>query len=154
MEEKPKTPPIEEKEFLYGVKVVDIGDLRVARGLSRRPYSSCCHYRMVYDGQERRVWCKDCEQDVEAFDAFKLLVENIASEYRKLNRLREEIEEAKEHTLHLIAAKEVEKVWRGRKMAPTCPHCKGGLLPEDFVNAGRTSAEFERKRRKQKAGGE
>ena len=44
-----KTPPIVEQEYLSGLKVVDIGDLRVARGMSRRPVSTCHHRPLVYD---------------------------------------------------------------------------------------------------------
>lgn len=47
--------PIEPHEYLYGVKVVQIEDLRVARGLTRRPVSSCRHRKMVYDDKERRI---------------------------------------------------------------------------------------------------
>lgn len=67
--------PIIEPGFLGGVKVVTIGDLRVARGLSRRPYSSCSHRALIYDQSERRIWCQDCEKDVDHFAAFIHLVE-------------------------------------------------------------------------------
>jgi hypothetical protein len=39
-----------------------------------------------------------------------------------------------EHSVISRAAKEVDKVWRSRHMAPCCPHCKTALLPEDFAN--------------------
>ena len=47
--------PIEPQEYLSGPTVVDIGDLRVARGLSRRPFSGCAHHSLVYDNKERRI---------------------------------------------------------------------------------------------------
>jgi hypothetical protein len=63
--------PIEPLDYLYGVKVVDIGDARVKRGKSRRPIGTCPHKSMHYDQEERRVWCADCEATLEAFDAFR-----------------------------------------------------------------------------------
>lgn len=41
--------PIEPQDYLYGTKVVQIEDLRVARGMTRRPVSSCRHRKLVYD---------------------------------------------------------------------------------------------------------
>src|SRR5690606_34525923 len=80
-----KRPPIEPLDYISGVKVVDIGDIRVARGMSRRPASSCKHHHLHYDTAERRIWCRDCETDVEAFDSFKMLVERFHEVQQKLD---------------------------------------------------------------------
>lgn len=144
-----KDPPIEEQPFLGGVRVVDFGDIRVARGLSRRPYTGCKHAALVYDDRERRIWCKDCETNIEAFDGFKALVQNFAEANAEFEKIREAALSAQEHNLHLLAAKNLEKAWRGRVMAVACPHCRGGLLPEDFARGVKSmvSAEIERQRR-------
>lgn len=127
-----KDPPIIEQEFLGGVKVVDIGDYRVSRGFSRRAYTSCSHKQMVYDLQERRVWCKDCESNIDSFDAFESIVKHFDFQNKFIKRERQEIEAAKAHSLISIASKILDKAWRRKKTAPCCPHCKKGLLPEDF----------------------
>ena len=127
-------PPIDEQEFRAGVRVVDIGDYRVARGLSRRSKSACPHHRMVYDQNERRVWCKDCECDVEPFDAFKSIAEHFSRQTGILQGRLATIKEAESHALISIAAKVIDKAWRSKKMVPVCPHCKTGLLPDDFKN--------------------
>ena len=124
-----KTPPIEEQEWLTGPKVVDIGDIRVARGLSRRPVTMCRHRRLVYDLKERRIWCRDCENDVEAFDAFQIIVGQWWSAHDELDRQRREIDQAKEANLVRIAAKRMDDLWRRKNTAPACPHCSRGLLP-------------------------
>lgn len=144
-----KDPPIEAPGFTCGVNIIDFGELRISRGLSRRPFSMCRHINMVYDSNERRIWCKDCESNVEAFDAFTGLVENIQIAYDRVNKDRELVNEAKSHNLHLLATKNIEKAWRGRTVAIQCPHCRGGLLPEDFLSPylEGISAEIERKRR-------
>ncbi len=145
-----KTPPIEPLQYLSGVKVVDIGDLRVARGMSRRPTSVCKHDRLHYDTHERRVWCPDCESDVEAFDAFMQLVGQFHRAADSLREREAKVREAEQHSLISIAAKNVDKAWRSR-MIPGCPHCRQPLFPEDFKKSpgtayGRDYAEAMRRR--------
>jgi len=145
-----KDPPIQEQNFLYGIRVVDIGDYRVSRGLSRRASSSCPHHRMVYDKSERRIWCKDCETDVEPFDAFRFLAEHFSSQTDKLNRREQEIKAAENYRIISLAGKALDKAWRSKKMVPMCPSCKAGLFPEDFKNGcallGRDYAMAQRKK--------
>lgn len=145
-----KDPPIQEQEFLGGVKVIDIGDIRVARGLSRRPFSSCQHRQLVYDKNERRIWCKDCEKNIEAFDAFEQLVANFHAKADELERRAQKIEEAEAHQIIRIAAKRLDEIYRRKRMVPACPHCSGGLLPEDVPHIGTVSREWELVRRKRK----
>ena len=125
--------PIEPQYFLHGPKVVDIGDLRVARGMTRRPQSSCRHARLVYDAGERRVWCQDCETEVEAFDAFVQVVGHFSAAQGKIERRRQELAEAEVFALRSRAAKRMDEYWRSHSMAPLCPHCSGAILPEDVV---------------------
>ncbi len=134
MDDVPKTPPVVPQEYLHGTTVVDIGDIRVARGMSRRPYSSCKHKHLVYDDRERRIWCQDCERDIEPFDAFKRLVEHNAAAWAKIERRMKEVEAAEAATLRSRAAKALDDVWRRRNMVPVCPTCTQGLLPEMFAN--------------------
>lgn len=144
--------PIEPQAYMYGIKVVDIGDLRVARGKTRVPAKSCRHQRMVYDEAVRRVYCEDCEQDVEPFDAFVLLVQQHDSAWKKIQRASNEASEAAKFQLRSRAAKVIDQVWRSRNMVPNCPHCREALLPEDILEVGfsRTSAELARKKRERR----
>ncbi|UAN04419.1 hypothetical protein [Achromobacter mucicolens] len=140
--------PIVPMEYLYGVKVVDIGDLRVARGMSRRVASVCRHLRLAFDTSERRVYCQDCEQDVEPFDAFLQLVER----HHHLEAKAEKISQDAAHTVISRAAKRIDEAWRSKKMAPCCPHCKAAILPEDVVNGlSKTNKEWEVRRRASQA---
>ena len=153
MTEPPKDPPIEPMAFLGGVKVIDIGDLRVARGLSRRPASSCRHRRLHYDTKERRIWCADCEQNIEAFDAFELLCGQFHEASTQLKRRSDELAAAETHQLRSLAARQLDMAWQKRRMVPACPCCGQGLFPEDFkdgimASLGREYAEAQRRRRK------
>lgn len=145
--------PIEPLSFVAGVTVVDIGDIRVARGLARRPSSACTHRALRFDRNERRVWCADCEKTVEAFDAFVLLVEQFANAAAEATRREERVAEAEAHQIVSIAAKTMDKAWRSRSMIPVCPHCRTGLFPEDFKSEpAMVSREFAGARRKKETG--
>ncbi|MHC2144085.1 hypothetical protein [Pseudomonas sp. 210_17 TE3656] len=125
--------PIEPQEWTYGVKVVQIEDLRVARGLTRRPASTCRHKNLVYDDKERRVWCSDCEAEVEPFDAFMGLVQVFSAGTNRINRRAAELAEAEKFQIRSRAAKVMDEAWRSKTMAPLCPHCNTAILPEDVV---------------------
>jgi hypothetical protein len=127
-----RDPPIEEPGYIAGVSVVDIGDVRVARGLTRRHHSSCRHLSLVFDNAERRVWCKDCERDVEPFDAFTILVANYSNALDAIKRREAIVSEAEKFQIRSIAAKNIDQAWRHRTMVPACPHCHHGLFPENF----------------------
>ena len=128
----PRTPPIEPLDYIGGVKVVDIGDLRVARGKTRRPFSVCRHRQLRYDTAERRIWCADCETDVESFDAFVSLVEQFNKAVNDIKDRQEKLTSAEEFKARTLAGKALDIAWRSRNMVPACPHCGNGLFPEDF----------------------
>ena len=122
--------PIEPQEYLYGPKVVQIEDLRVAQGLTRRPHSSCSHRQLVYDDNERRIWCQDCETEVEAFDAFLQLCGVFQKAKSDIDRRRQKLAEAEAFQVRRRAAKVLDEAWRSRTMAPLCPHCHSAILPD------------------------
>lgn len=126
--------PIEPQDFLYGVKVVQIEDLRVARGMTRRPASACNHKKLVYDDKERRVWCSDCEAEVESFDAFVGVVALFSAAANRIKRRETELADAEKFQIRSRAAKVMDDAWRSTKTAPCCPHCNTAILPEDVAN--------------------
>lgn len=143
--------PIEPMEFSAGVKVVSLADVRVARGQTRVPRQTCRHSNMVYDERERRIWCEDCESDVDVFDAYVRLIECHDSAWKKIERAWKEAKEACDFQLRSRAAKYMDKIWRGRRMVPNCPHCGEGLLPEDVLRLkSASSAELTRRKRSRK----
>lgn len=125
--------PIEPQNYIYGVNVVQIEDLRVSRGLTRRPTSSCNHQKLVYDHHERRIWCSDCETEVEAFDAFEGLVSMFSAAAGRIKRRETELAEAEQFQARSRATKVMDEAWRSTKTAPLCPHCNTAILPEDVV---------------------
>lgn len=143
--------PIDPQDYLYGVKIVQIDDLRVARGLTRRPKTSCRHRYVVYDQAERRVWCKDCESEVEPFDAFINVVEVWAAARDNHKRRERELAEAEAFNIISRASKVFDTVWRSKRSVPLCPHCHAAILPGDVVGGVSTaSRQLVEQRRKNK----
>lgn len=130
--------------------VIDLAGVRVSRGHTPGGHS-CQHANLAYAPHERRVYCQDCKRTVEAFDAFMTLVRNFDAMVRRAQAVQREADEARSAHLHLIAAREAESIWRGRR-AVTCPHCRGGILPEDVTGgrSGWTRREDELKRREKR----
>lgn len=124
--------PITPTDFVGGVTVIDFGDMRVARGLPRRPHRCCEHRSVVYSTTERRIWCKNCEKDIEPFDAFELIIKQYDSATKQATRLLNEAREAQENTLISIASKKVDAAWRKRKMLPLSPCCGAVMFPENY----------------------
>jgi hypothetical protein len=145
--------PIEPADYIRGVKVVQIEDLRVARGKTRRPRSTCRHLSVTYDQDERRIWCADCESEVDPFDGFLNIVEYFDAAFNNLKRRLEKVQEAEQFSVRSRAAKTMDKYWRSTKKAPCCPHCRMALLPEDVVGKRLPviGKEFELARRKASA---
>lgn len=142
--------PIEPAEFAQGATITHIGDIRIARGLTRVPHTNCQHRQLVYDQTERRVYCQDCESDVDSFDAFLQLVHQHEQAWRAIRKAHRETQDALKHSLHSRAAKAMDDQWRRHKTVPACPHCHEGLLPEDFTDTRLTtvSREITQQRRK------
>ena len=146
MTDKPITPAPNHK-------VVNINKMRLARGFTKRPYRTCKHMDLTYDTSERRIWCNDCEQNIEAFDVVVTMADHIGNAWAKINRAETEVAEAVSHNIRLIAARAMDKEWQSRSMVPCCPHCSRGLLPDDFRSGarGRVSKKLEVERRKKEA---
>lgn len=130
----PPDEPIDPQVYSAGVTVVDIGDIRVARGKTRRPRSTCRHLNMTYDQNERRVYCHDCEKDVDPFDAFVSLTESWDAAEKKLRRRTQKITEAETFIIRRRAAKVMDEAWRKKETVPACPHCKEAILPGDVTD--------------------
>lgn len=62
---------------------------------------------MRYDYRERRIWCADCEKNIEAFDAFEMLVTYFSETERKLDRRAEQLAEAEKFQTRTLAARQI-----------------------------------------------
>jgi hypothetical protein len=131
----------------YSSPVIDFGDIRIAHGLTRHPYRVCEHKGLTYSTHERRVWCSDCERTIDGFDAFMVVVNHFHTMERAARSALARAKEAEGKTLVRRAAKWLDRVW-GRKMLPVCPRCGRGITPEEMLQCGQVSLEYEAMRRK------
>jgi hypothetical protein len=144
--------PVSKVDFLHGVKVVDIGDMRVSRGMTRRSRATCRHLHLTYCDTERRIFCDDCQQTITGYDAFISMVEFFDRQIQHLKAIDKKIKEAQEHNLRRLVTKALDDEWQKHASIPCCPHCSAGLLPDDFLTKRirTTSKEMEMARRKRK----
>lgn len=102
--------PIKPAGYIHGVKIVDIGDLRVSRGHARYEVSTCRHKELVYCSTERAIWCDDCETRLDPFDVFKLFVERSDAAAKRIKYLKE----LEDLTLISRASKALDEDFRSR----------------------------------------
>lgn len=130
----PDDTPIIPGDYIRGVNVIDIGEMRISRGYTRRSPMCCLHHDIAYDQAERRIWCRDCEKGIDPFDFLQTLIE---AHNRTLNRLKEReraVTEAESFSARMRATRAMDAVWRKRTRVPICPHCHHGIHPEDVAN--------------------
>lgn len=147
-----KIEPLDKDGQAFG-NVIDLAGVRIRSGRSTTRFGEKCgHMRMTYDQSERRVWCEDCNRTVDSFDAFDVLVKHLAEMERAAKDKLYRANEAIQTSIVSLATKALDRVWRGRRMAPCCPHCRVALLPEDFANGvgHSVSREIEIARRRQR----
>lgn len=141
----------------FGATVIDLAEVRIRFGISdRKAGAPCEHKRMIYSVSERRVWCEDCDRTIDSFDGFMSIVTHFQAMTSAWKDKVRKADEALKAVIGRRAAKIIDKAWSGNEMAICCPHCRTGLLPEDFLSGGgsQVSAEIERARRARKAEGE
>jgi hypothetical protein len=130
----------------HSAPVIDLDGMRVRYGRRARPEERCNHLNLIYCPSERYVWCQDCEEVVDGFDAFVVLARFHHGMVAESERRLEIARQAEAAVLVRRAAKDVDRAW-GHNLAPQCPHCRGALLPEDLLNASVVSRELEERRR-------
>jgi ribosomal protein S27E len=123
-----------------GDNVISLAGVRIARGFSTEKYSEKCHHHnIVFDSSDRRIWCEDCTRTLDAFDAFLIFTRYFEDMDCEARSKLHTAQEAMKSTARLRATKALDKIWSGNVMAVSCPHCKKGLLPEDFSEGARSS---------------
>lgn len=155
MAEETKDPPLEvlPDGGCYVGTVVDLDSVRIRAGRTPYKLKTCKHHHLIYNQIERRVWCEDCERTIDNFDAFLIFTNKFESMLREANGRMATATEALNSAARLRATKTLDRMWSGRRMAPCCPHCNRGLLPEDFMNGACSAVgtDYEKARRAHKS---
>ncbi len=128
--------------------IVEIGEFRLSRQREHnmRKTGECRHLRLELEDRGDIVRCGDCGAQVSAYWALSMLADEFSRWGDRLESQDKRLREEQDKALHLIAARRIEKLWRGRKMTPLCPHCNRGILPEDGLGHAAISREIELRR--------
>lgn len=116
----------------------------------RRPGSAtprCLHPRTTIDELRGTVECRDCHAPVSAFWVLGQVAREENRCLENIRRLRAEAQELEGWVPFLRAMRKLEKRWRGRATLPACPHCHGGLWPDELERSS-VSLSLEIARRK------
>lgn len=139
-------------EGMYRANVIDLDGVRIKAGHTPYKTKACDHLQLIFSLGERRVWCESCERTIDNFDAFMTFVNHLDRMVLAARHDLDTAERALAATVRMRATKELDRMWAGKRMVPCCPHCHGGLLPDDFAGGAcsATSYELEVARRKVK----
>lgn len=130
--------------------VIDLAGIRIKWGMPAARAVRCDHKQLIYSQTERRVWCEGCRRSVDNFDALLMVIRHFEKMEADADRKMQKADEALTATIHRRATKAIDKAWsRLGGVAIACPHCNGGILPEDFADGVKTrySREYELARR-------
>ena len=132
--------------------IIQLGEYIFKEGRRRNRFKNgedCPHKTITYCSESKRVWCVDCESTLDTFDCFERLLNQWDQNIHIINKRFEKVKAAEEHTLRSRAAKALDDIYRRRKMVPACPHCKRGLLADDWLTGHQytVSKELEIRRR-------
>lgn len=129
-------------------KIIQFGEARLKlRGKPGWRDERCKHLNLTYDDNGEFVTCDDCGMQVTAFWAMKMLAEHYEKARQDVDRRSQHLADEKARSIHLLAARKVEKAWRSRSMVPCCPHCGAGILPEDGLGGSQVNRKIEMARR-------
>lgn len=136
--------------------IIQIGEWSVQRRArsASSPQAGCDHAQIALESHGQVVRCLKCGDQLSAFWALQMLADQYDRATAELEQERRALARAREAELHLPAALKVEQLWRGRKLAPACPHCGRGILPEDGLGSLQINQEFELRRRAAQSHGE
>jgi ribosomal protein S27E len=134
-----KDPPLVASDDVRVATIIDLAGVRVRMGFPAPKAKICEHKTLIYSVHERLVWCEDCEQLIDAFSALMTIVRQFDAMVSAARSANRKANEALGAVARLRAVKTLDRVWSGNTMAVQCPHCKGGLLPEDFANGASAS---------------
>jgi hypothetical protein len=136
-------------------EVVQIGDFLLSRKReSHVPYSGdkeCLHRQLELDDRGDVCRCIKCGIQVSAFWALTMLAADYGRERDNLTAKQARLAEETSQSIHLLAARKVEKAWRSRSMVPCCPHCGRGIRATDGLGGSCINTRIDDVQRKRAA---
>jgi hypothetical protein len=115
--------------------------------LAKRPGPTCAHPRTIVDQQNGTVECKECGASLSAFHVLVQIAKEENRLWERVRALRAEAKELKAWVPILKAVRELDRMWRGKRMLPCCPQCSRGLWPEEMTAAVGVQIEVARRKK-------
>jgi hypothetical protein len=125
--------------------VIQITALRINYDKDKK--CTCRNRRFEVDLQNREILCVNCGVVVDPFEAMKEIALDVNNLNREIQSLYEQRRNLFNWKPHLLAVRELERVYRGGDMLPCCPHCGRGIEAKELTRAF-TNKQMELERRK------
>lgn len=116
--------------------------------MDRNDKRSTCRHPSVWIWESEPIMeCRDCGAMIDPFvwmrANFKKFDQQIADKIAERDRIAAETAELKAWAPWLRSLKALERIWRGKRMLPTCPHCRRGIEAEALANTGCVSRDHD-----------
>jgi hypothetical protein len=126
--------------------IVSIEALRINRNIEKR--CKCQDRTFVVDPNNRSVHCGTCGARVEPYDALYEIATNCERLEAEVRALLEQRRRIANYKPHMVVFRELERMYRGKEMLPTCPHCDQAFYLEDLLSTMWVNREwYERRQR-------
>lgn len=111
--------------------IIPISILRINRGKDRK--NNCKHGQYEVDSTNKEVICTKCGEVVHPYDALLDMARNRERLVEEMQNLLEQRKRILNWKPHLLAVRELERVYRGGEMLPCCPHCGRGIEARELA---------------------
>ena len=112
-------------------RIVDFEMVKVNRG--RQKFCQCYEKRFEVDTQNRVITCRTCGAWIDPFDAMVYLAGHHEQSRWQAELLLEQRKQIINYKPHLVVIRNLEQQYRGKRMLPTCPHCKRAFYLEELT---------------------
>lgn len=126
-------------------KIIPISMLRT--NWDNKKKNLCEHGEYEVDVTNKEVTCVKCGANVNPFDAIFDITRHYEKIHRDVERLLEERKQILNWQPHLVALRELERIYRGGTMLPCCPHCGRGVEASELTR-GMVNKRVELERRR------
>ena len=124
--------------------VIPISTLRIIRDKNKK--CTCRNRKFYIATQNREITCQECGAIIDPYDAMLDIANHYEQFGKEVDNLLTQRKQILDYKPHLLAMRELEKIYMGGKMLPCCPHCGRGIHAKELLVAS-TSKQYEDRRR-------
>lgn len=126
-------------------KIIPISFLRKNHDKNKK--CTCVNRKFEIDTQNKEVCCVECGTIVNPYDALLDISEHYEQINREVQRLLDQRKEILNWQPHLLAVRDLERIYRSKDMIPCCPHCGRGIEAKEFTTR-MVNRKYEQERRR------